>query len=181
MAASSLVTLRGRQGARVVQLSVPDMLDAFYVVAELEAMASHQAARRIRPGQRDRLAECEAACAAKAENGDPDAFYVENLRFHDVIVESCSNRVLQEQLRGVRLLTSPYRRYITFQPGRMTSSVAEHRAIMEAILRGDGEQAAELMRQHVNLLGSGVNDFLHFLEAAGEAPFEFSPLPGSKG
>lgn len=175
LAASSLVNLRGRQGARVVQLSVPDMLDAFYVVAELEAMAAFQASRRIRPDQSKKLEAFEVACAAKAEKGDPEGFYIENLQFHYTIVESCNNWVLQKQLRSVRLMTSAYRRYVTYQPGRMTISVEEHRAIMQEILRGNGDKAAELMRQHINLLGESVSDFLHFLNSSGEAPIEFPP------
>jgi DNA-binding GntR family transcriptional regulator len=166
LASNGLATLRGRKGARVVQLSIPDLLDAFYVVAELEAMAAGQSARRITKQQRMRLEERHRACQTSAEASDPDGFYEDNLRFHDVIIESCQNRILQEQLRPVRLLTSPYRRHITFQPGKMLASVDEHQVIMDAILAGDSEQACQCMRQHVNLLGNDVSDLLHALSAS---------------
>lgn len=169
LAANGLVTLRGRQGARVVQLSVPDLLDAFYVIAELEGMAARQAARRIRPEQRQRLTASHDACEARAAAGDPKGFYEENTRFHDIILEACHNRVLQDRIRTVRALTAPYRRYVTFQPGRMTSSVPEHAAIMQAIFAGNGDEACRLMREHVNLLGEGLSDLLHMLES-GDRP-----------
>lgn len=168
LAASGLVMLRGRQGACVARLSVPDLLDAFYVVAELEALAARQAARRIRPAERHKLEDSHKACEAMANSGNPDGFYEENLRFHDAVIEGCHNRVLQEQLRSVRLLTSPYRRCVTFQPGRMTASIPEHEAVMGAIFRGDGEQAYQLMRHHVNLLGDGLSDLLHYIENSDE-------------
>jgi len=38
-----------------------------------------------------------------------------------------------------------------------------HERVMEAILRGDGTQAAQMMRAHVTLLGEGLPDLLHFL------------------
>lgn len=165
LAANGLVTLRGRQGASVAELSVPDLLDAFYVIAELEGMAARQAARRIRPEHRARLEECHRACAAMVDTKDHEGFYEQNLRFHDVIMESCQNRVLQDQIRSVRALTGPYRLYVTFQPGRMEASIPEHEAIMQAIFAGRGEDACNLMRRHVNLLGEGLSDLLHMLSA----------------
>ena len=165
LSANGLVTLRGRQGASVAELSVPDLLDAFYVIAELEGMAARQAARRIRPEHRNRLEESHRACMAKVEAKDHEGFYEENLRFHDVIMDSCQNRVLQDQIRSVRALTGPYRLYVTFQPGRMESSIPEHQAIMDAIFSGRGEDACNLMCHHVNLLGEGLSDLLHMLSA----------------
>jgi len=165
LAANGLVTLRGRQGASVAELSVPDLLDAFYVIAELEGMAARQAARRIRPEHRRRLEASHRACAAIADARDHEGFYEENLHFHDIIMESCQNRVLQDQIRSVRALTGPYRLYVTFQPGRMEASIPEHEAIMQAIFTGRGEDACDLMRQHVNLLGEGLSDLLHMIPA----------------
>lgn len=163
LAAIGLVTLRGRQGACVASLSTPDMLDAFYVIAELEGMAARQAARRIRPEQRKRLEASHAACKARADARDHEGFFAENLTFHDVILESCHNRVLQDQIRSVRTLTLAYRRYVTYQPGRMAASIPEHAAIMQSIFTGAGDEACNLMRLHVNLLGEGLSDLLHFL------------------
>lgn len=168
LGASGLITLRGRQGACVARLSVPDLFDAFYVVAELEGMAARQAARRLRPAQRQRLEESHRRCAELCAANDPDGFYEENLRFHDIIIEGSHNRVLQDQLRALRVLISPYRRHVTYQPGRMADSIPEHQAVMEAIFRNDGEQARELMCQHVSLLSDGLGDLLHALRAAGE-------------
>ncbi len=165
LAANGLVTLRGRQGASVAELSVPDLLDAFYVIAELEGMAARQAARRIRREHHGRLEESHRACAAMVEAKDHEGFYRENLQFHDIIMESCQNRVLQDQIRSVRALTGPYRLYVTFQPGRMEASIPEHGAIMQAIFTGQGEEACNLMRRHVNLLGEGLSDLLHLLPA----------------
>jgi len=167
LAASGLVTLRGRQGACVARLSVPDLLDAFYVVAEMEGMAARQAARRLRPEQHKQLEDSHRRCAERAAANDPVGFYEENLRFHDLIIEGSHNRVLQDQLRALRVLIAPYRRHVTYQPGRIADSIREHQAVMEAIFRHDGEQAQQLMRQHISLLSDGVGDLLHVLRSAG--------------
>jgi DNA-binding GntR family transcriptional regulator len=164
LAATGLVTLRARQGASVAKLSLPDLLDAFYVIAELEGMAAQQAARRMRPDQRQRLEKAHALCASRAEAGDPEGFYDENFIFHEIVAEGCQNRVLQNQLQAVAGLTASYRRSVTYWPGRMLSAIPEHEAIMQAILRGDGQMACRLMREHVNLLGEGLSDLLRYFE-----------------
>jgi DNA-binding GntR family transcriptional regulator len=160
LAANGLVSLRGRQGACITELSVPDILDAFYVIAELEAMAARQAARRIKPEQREALQRHQDRCTERAMKNDPLGFYEANIEFHDTILTACHNRILQDQIRNVRVLTAPYRKQVTFQPGRMHESIPEHEAIMQAIFVGDGDGASRMMREHVNLLGEGLSDLL---------------------
>jgi DNA-binding GntR family transcriptional regulator len=168
LAASGLVVSRGRQGLQVAQLSLADLLDAFSVAAEMEALASAQASRRIRPDQRDRLEAAHKACSAAADVRDVDGFYEANLEFHETIATASHNRVLGEELRRLTVKISPYRRTITFQPGRMESSIPEHEQIMQAIFRGDPAQASQVMRSHVTLLGDGLSDLLHFLRLYGD-------------
>jgi DNA-binding GntR family transcriptional regulator len=168
LAATGLVVARGRQGLQVAQMSLADLLDAFSVVAELEGLASAQAARRIRPEQKARLQDAHRVCAETAGAEDADAFYRANLDFHETIAAASHNRILQDELRRLTLKVSPYRRTITYQPGRMHSSIPEHERVMEAILRGDGPQAAQMMRAHVTLLGEGLPDLLHFLRMSGD-------------
>ncbi|SFQ81761.1 DNA-binding transcriptional regulator, GntR family [Nitratireductor indicus] len=163
LAAHGLVSQRGRQGARVAELSVPDLLDAFFVIAEMESMAARQAARRILPEQREQLVESHERCAVLVAANDAEGFYVENLRFHALVLEASHNRILKDQMGTVRALTAPYRRYVTHQPGRMKASIVEHGNVVQAILAGDGDVAAEVMRDHVNLLGEGLSDLLHLM------------------
>ncbi|MGU3496780.1 GntR family transcriptional regulator [Xanthobacteraceae bacterium A53D] len=167
LAASGLVVSRGRQGLQVSQLSLADLLDAFSVVAELEALACHQAARRMQPEQRARMQAAQHACAEAAAAEDVEAFYAANLDFHEAIALASHNAILQEELRRLTLKVSPYRRTTTYQPGRMHASIPEHENVMNAIMRGDGPLAAQLMRAHVTLLGEGLSDLLHFLRTSG--------------
>lgn len=166
LAASGLAVTRGRQGLQVARMSVADLLDALSVVAELEALASVQAARRVTAAQLEALHAAHAECVAAAERGDTDGFYDANIAFHDAIAASSRNRVLQDELRRLSLRTAPYRRAITFQPGRMRSSLAEHAAVLGAIASGDAPEAGVQMRRHVALLSEGIGDFLHFVQSS---------------
>ena len=163
LSASGLAVARGRQGLQVAQMSVADLLDALSVVAELEALACVQAARRITHEQRDVLRKAHEACGKAAISGDADAFYDANIDFHNAIAEACHNRVLQDELRRLSLKTAPYRRTITFQPGRMISSQLEHEQVLRAIIDNDAATAGTLMRNHLAMLSDGIADFLHFV------------------
>jgi DNA-binding GntR family transcriptional regulator len=132
----------------------------------MEALASAQAARRIRPDQQSRLEAAHQACSVAANIRDAEGFYEANLEFHETIAAASHNRILREELRRLTVKISPYRRTITFQPGRMESSIPEQ--IMQAIFRGDAVQASQLMRSHVTLLGDGLSDLLHFLRLYGD-------------
>jgi DNA-binding GntR family transcriptional regulator len=163
LSASGLAVARGLKGLQVAQMSVADLLDALSVVAELEALACVQAARRITADQRKLLQKAHEACGRAAARGDADAFYDANIDFHDAIAVASHNRVLQDELRRLSLKTAPYRRTITFQPGSMVSSQAEHEAVLKAILANDPTGAGTLMRSHVGMLSEGIADFLHFV------------------
>ena len=163
LAANGIVSLSARQAASIIQLDVPDLLDSFEIIAEFEALAAAQAARRISPAQRELLQNANRRCAECARAGDEDAFNRSNARFHDEIIKASHNRMLWAQIRTAQILTSPYRRQVTYQPGRMLASIGEHQVIVDAILNGDSQAAASTMRGHVNHLAESVGDFLHQL------------------
>ena len=166
LAASRVVLLQSRQGATIAQLTITELLDAFIVIAELEALAAALAARRLQREDREELRAAHAACASAAKAEDQAAFIEANDRFHARIIHASQNRTLQAEIRQVQLLTAPYRRRSTFQPGRMDTSVDEHHAVLEAVLSSDAEHASTRMRQHVNLLAQDAADFIHHLRQA---------------
>lgn len=165
LAASGLVQLRGRHGAIVAELTISDLLDAFQVVAKLEGMCAELAARRMTREQRQEMARQHESCVAMVGADDPQGFYDANKRFHEVIYAGSHNRFLQDEIRRLRLLVAPYRRAITFQPGRMRESLDEHAAVMEAINANDGETAGRQMSEHVNILGDRFADFVSVLKS----------------
>ena len=167
--ASGLAVARGRQGLQVARLSVAGLLDGLAVVAELEALAAAQAARRVGADGRAALTLVHEECGQAIAAGEFEAFYDANIRFHGAIAAASGNDMLQDELRRLSLKTAPYRRAITYQPGRMTASQPEHAAILEAILRRDPAQASELMRRHILLLTADIADFLRFVRGTDHA------------
>lgn len=172
LVASGLVVARRRQGLEVARLSVVDVLDSFSIVARLEALAAHQAARRARSEHFDRLSDTHQACALAMKAEDEGEFYRANLAFHEAVAVASQNNILQDEIRRLTLKVAPYRRTITAQIGRMQVSVEQHDRIMTAIIQRKGDQAAAAMSEHINVLGEELADFLHVLRATDDA---FSP------
>ncbi|GGB43082.1 transcriptional regulator [Tistrella bauzanensis] len=160
LAESGLIDTRPRQRAVVARLTMSSVLEMFEVMAELEGLCARLAARRITPEGRIAL---KAACAdahTQAMNLDVDAYYVVNERFHELIYQAAHNQYLEQETRRLRDRLRPYRLHQGRSPGRMAGSDGEHAQVMAAILRGDADDAASLMRAHVVIQGDVLRDFI---------------------
>ena len=160
LSTAGLVELRPRQGAVVAAMTVQQMLQMFEVMAELEAFCARLAARRISPREREALSEAHETCRALAQTRDPEAYYDENRRFHEVIYAASHNDYLAESTRSLRNRLQPYRRFQLTQSGRIEKSLAEHGEVVDAILAGDGDAAATAMRGHVSIQGDVFTDLI---------------------
>lgn len=160
LASSGLIDMRRHQGAIVKQLTFAELSEMFQVMAELEGLCARLAARRIGPDERVRLRRFHELCKTCLGKLDHEGFFEANNDFHEVIFQASRNNFLIEEASALRKRVNPYRRYITYQPGRMAQSVREHDRVVGAIESGDGEAAHRLMREHVNMLGEGAGDFV---------------------
>ncbi len=152
LSASGLVTIRPRAGASVARPTMTDLVDLFEVVAELEAFAARLTCARASDDQLARIAEMHSLCEHEAAHGTAESYFEVNRRFHGAIWDGSNNGALMEQLRLADRRLSPYRRHITFHPGRCKDSQSEHRKIANAIASRSAEAAAAEMRDHVMIL-----------------------------
>jgi DNA-binding GntR family transcriptional regulator len=164
MAANNLVELRGRQGATVRSIKAQALIEMFQVMAELEGLCARLAARRVSQSWREEISEIHQRLVAAGKTADIDEFYNINQEFHEAIYEASRNAYLAEQTRKLRNQVAAYRRRVTHMPNRITDTIREHEAVMQAILAHDPERAHSTMRDHVNLLGDNLLDFLAAFE-----------------
>ena len=160
MAANNLVELRGRQGAIVRAIKAEALIEMFQVMAELEGLCARLAARRVPQTWGDEISDIHQRLVAAGETGNIDLFYDVNQEFHEAIYDASRNAYVAEQTRKLRNQVAAYRRRVTRMPNRLADTVREHEAIMQAILAHDPERAHSTMRDHVNLLGDNLLDFL---------------------
>ena len=160
LASGGLIDMRPRRGAVVAQIDPQRLVEMFEVMAELEAMCGRLAARRISPDEETALKEAHAAGEGALNAGDPDQYYYLNETFHQIICEASHNGFLAEQAAMLRRRLRPYRRLQLRVRDRMRTSFSEHAGIVAAILDGDGERAADLLRQHVTVQGERFADLI---------------------
>ena len=139
-------------GARVVTLSVDDLLEVFDIREALEGMPCRLAAERMTDSEiaavedvLERHSRDEALKAGEAyyqEPGDYD--------FHYRIAHGAKNRRIAELLCGEMYhLIRIYRFRSGAVPGRAPQAFDEHRKILAALQARDGALAETLMRAHI--------------------------------
>jgi DNA-binding GntR family transcriptional regulator len=169
LASAGLIALQPRRGAFVASLSLREVIDRFEVMAALEGACGALAARRITEPERRELLGAHEACAREAPGGDADAYYYANERFHHVIYGASHNGYLAERARQLHDRLKPYRRLQLRARSRVASSLAEHQAIVDAILAGESGKADRILRDHILIQGERLSDFVATFDTAAVA------------
>lgn len=167
LALSGLVEQIPRRGVFVRQPGPVELLEMFEVMAELEAVAARLAATRITDAALKDLHAANVCCDAAVTDGNADAYYLENARFHAILYRQSGNRFLEQECLRLSRRLQPFRRMQLRLRGRLTQSLVEHKAIVVALEKGDGEQAAGAIRSHVAVQGEKFHHLMaSFAQAA---------------
>src|SRR5476649_449162 len=158
LASMGLVVIRPRRGAIVAELGPQQLVEMFEVMSELEATCGRLAARRMTPQEQQVLLDAHRACMDARDAQEPDDYYYKNELFHEAIYAGSHNQFLIEQARNL------YRRL----RDRLGKSYEEHDGVVNAIIDGDGELAARLLREHVMIQGQRFADLMASLPQLGQ-------------
>jgi DNA-binding GntR family transcriptional regulator len=165
LAAQGIVTIVQNRGARVNGHSGRDIRELGAVRAALEGLAAELAADRISDAQLDRLhAACErftpepAATPDGHTEGDrhsPEAarrWAEANDAFHSVILEASGNHQLALCLGDISRRLPRNSAYAAYAGSSrlLRQNAEEHRAIADAVARGDARRARAAMVKHIN-------------------------------
>lgn len=160
LASGGLVELKGRQGVVVRAIGARSLIEMFQVMAELEGLCARLASRRVTPDKLEQLDAIHTRLGAASSVADADRFYDINQEFHEAIYDAAANVFLAAQTRSLRNQVAAYRRRVTRMPNRIADTLREHDAVLAAIRAHDPDRAHQTMRDHVNLLGDDLVDFL---------------------
>ncbi|KIN60519.1 Regulatory protein GntR, HTH:GntR, C-terminal [Sulfitobacter noctilucae] len=168
LALTGLIELIPRRGAFVRQPGAADLLEMFELMAELEASCGRLAAARISDAALDDLHVANVECQAAIDAGDVDRYYTENEGFHRIIYRHSGNRFLEQEAARLHDRLKPFRRQQLRLRGRMKQSMAEHEAIVAALVAGEPLAAAEALRTHVAQQGGKFQDLMAAVRNAAE-------------
>ncbi len=160
LGAAGLIDVRPRRGAIVSAPNPQRLLEMFETMAELESSCGRLAARRLTPDHQARIEDAHRCCIMAAESGTPEEYYEENRAFHAAIYAASRNSFLAEQALHLHRRLEPYRRIQLRVRNRVTQSLREHEAIVEAIVAGGEELAAQRLREHVVIQGERFSDLI---------------------
>ena len=158
--AIGLVQNNGKQGSQVAKLSISMLIEMFELMAVLEGMCAQLAARRATKNQLFEMQKTHELLEKTFEKGTHKEFYNVNLQFHDLLYNASHTQYLAEETLRLRRRLSPYRMRVTFQPGRMSSTLDEHNKILIAINKGESELAKNEAISHLRLIGNDLEDFI---------------------
>jgi len=142
-----LVEAEPRQGMRVRTLDYTEVIELYEVREVHERAVARLAASKANDIELLELKETQAAFE-KAKN-DPRKMAPLNQRFHFTLLQMAKNRFLTravETMQRTILVLGPS---TLADPKRAAIAIEEHRAIIQAVEKGDADKAEAIMSQHL--------------------------------
>lgn len=148
--ADGFVTLAPQQGVVVRESSVQDIVNQFQMRQALEPFVARRLAGALTQEQIDRLRENLDEHRRLCDGGASGDLIRVDAEFHQMLCGFLGNDEITRAMRQIqdKVHRAIYR--VTQQfPERVAESYDEHKAIFEALVRGDRERAAELANEHL--------------------------------
>ena len=125
--------------------------DVFQTRIMLESQIVRLGAAAIVPGQIGDLKRLTDQMEKAWDAGDLLGNAEADFEFHGIIVSTCPNRMLVDLYNAnrERIHSTQMQPIAVTDPARMRSSIAEHRAIVDALGVRDAARAAEAMATHI--------------------------------
>jgi DNA-binding GntR family transcriptional regulator len=146
LATEGLVTMKVRRGAYVTEVSGDDVAQVYHLLALIESDAAATVARDATDDERAELARLHARLESQVRRRAE--FFATNEAFHMALLQMAGNRWALQMVTDLRKVMKLNRHHSLFKQGRLAESLAEHRALMQAIQTRNADAAARLMRAH---------------------------------
>ena len=144
-----LVVREPHRGARVRQVTDTEAVEILQARAVLEGLAVRMTAERIDAAGVERLRATLARHRALLESGDLLGASDANADLHATLLELSGHRTALRLIHALSSQTVRYQYRTILIPGRSAASVAEHRAIVDAVVAGRPDEAEAAMRSHL--------------------------------
>jgi DNA-binding GntR family transcriptional regulator len=146
-----LQTVPGR-GLVVTELTIKDVEDMLDLLGLLDAHAAYLAAQRRSDEQAERLSVVARDLLAAAERHDVEAWSIADKPYHEIVLTASGNRLLSQTIQDVRRRLHRITINSATRPERLLECTHEHLNVADAIVRGDAETAAAMMREHIEAM-----------------------------
>jgi len=165
LAEEGLIDVFPQHGSFVALIRSSDVRESLFVRTALEVEAMRRPAPVANP---QTLAVLDANLAAQVDalaKGNLEHFYDLDEALHAAMFGAIETPRALRLLEAARAPLDRVRRLALPDQGRPEQTLAEHRALVEAIRSGDGEYAAAAMRAHLTMVGRAIELKLPEIEA----------------
>ncbi len=143
-----LISFERNRGAFVRRIALHEAEELYDLRAALDDEVARKLAGRLTAEQAAFLEALLRDMDGDVKANDIARYYVNNLQFHDVLVQYAGNRRLADIYRRVIKELHLFRLQGLYAGGAAISNV-EHRAILAAIKSGNADGAGKAMRDHI--------------------------------
>ncbi|MGV9711846.1 GntR family transcriptional regulator [Gordonia sp. NPDC003424] len=144
-----LVIAYPRRGTFATAVDMTDLADISEIRKQIEPMAAARAATSASAESRARLSAMAAGIAAIEDTDDPREVMRRDVHVHREIYRASGNPHLEQILVGLDAHATRIWCLFLDRLSDVAAHVREHIPLIEAIVAGDAETAAELTRDHV--------------------------------
>ena len=146
LATEGLVTMKVRRGAYVTEVSERDLADVYHLLALLESDAAGVVATKASDVQLKELATLHKELERSV--GQREKFFELNEAFHMRLLAIADNRWRDQMVADLRKVMKLNRHNSLLKTGRIQESLAEHQAIMTALLARNPTGTVQAMQSH---------------------------------
>ena len=136
------------KGMVVIGVTREDLADIYEIRRRLEGLTARRATESKDEALLSKFQEVVELQEFYTVKGDSSQIHTLDSRFHQIIYESCGS-ILRDTLTGLHRRIQRYRRDSVTDLERARKAAAEHRAIYEAITKGDSGLAERLTVTHI--------------------------------
>lgn len=144
-----LVKIIPNKGTYVTGISAKDVEDIYQIRMLLEGLCARWATERITDDSVAKLEEIILLSEFHSKKEGTDHVVQLDGQFHEVLYEACNSRILEHVLTDFHKYVQMARTYSVSSDERAAKSIAEHKAILDAIKEKDADLAEKLAGEHM--------------------------------
>ena len=152
------------KGAVVAKLDLSQVFEIYDVREMLEGLCARLATQNAQPESWQDLVETfQGPVAGYVKSGDLEAYVIELQNLRQRTIDAANNVILRDMLDAIHDKTQVIIRRIIILPGRAERGLAEHRAVLAAMRKGDALAAEQLKRANIRSAGEYLRRYQKFV------------------
>lgn len=145
-----------RKGAEVANITEKNLKDVLEVRKALEDLAVRLTCKRMCPDDLVKLIKQNDRFKEVLKNASLTEWVQEDIKFHDIIYAAADNERLNHILNNLRQQMYRYRREYLKNRENHEEVVREHNEIIQALRVKNSDQAAKVIKKHIDNQETGV-------------------------